>query len=124
MTSTSRPHPTNEQIERFADALHDRLCRYARSWGLVDISIETHDAHIDGELLFATGPDIGFTIDMSVGVSRYCELIGDTDERWLECDVVGIDAAVDLQVGRVTDGILAARRLAAPQAVDTEDERP
>jgi len=118
MTSPSH-EPSAAQaaaIDRFADALYDLLHERAQSIGLLDIGIERNDWHVDGELLFTTSPDMGLSLDAAAGVCRYCELVDDADERWLDETrsdlpvLEGDDAALRDLALLVLDGLLAARR--------------
>jgi hypothetical protein len=68
----------------FADAMYDLLHERAQSIGILDISIEPNDLHLDGELMFSTGPDIGFSLDARLGECRYCELLPPDAEQWLD----------------------------------------
>lgn len=112
--------PTNAQanaIDRLVDALYDLLHKRAMSIGLLDIAIEADGFHIDCELLFGEGPDMGCTIDSRVGSARYCELIGEDSERWLEDGAIdGLDVygARQEEIAElallVLSGLLDARR--------------
>ena len=100
-----------------ADVIYEYMCRFAGSWGLVDIAVEANGAHIDGELIFAIGADMGFTVDMAAATCHFCMLEGADSERWLDdvlTDVtfpVSADAdAHSEQAKRIADGLLAARR--------------
>lgn len=106
-------------LERIADALHDLLHARALSIGLLEVAVEVNDWYIDGEALFTEGPDIGFSLDVQDGDCRYCELLGDSDEQWLEHQVTGLDPAAADRAGdeartalaiTVLDGLLTARR--------------
>lgn len=71
-------------VEAFADAVHDLLHARAQSIGAIDVAVERNDLHVDGEVLFGEGPDIGFTLDTAAGTCAYCELVPPDSERWLE----------------------------------------
>ena len=94
-----------DAIEAFADALYDLLHERAQSVGILDISIEVHDQHVDGELMFSTDPDMGFTLDTAAHACDYCELLPDDRERWLD------DARTAVDISRARDD--EARRDAA-----------
>lgn len=120
MRHEDTPPPTAQQadsIERFAEALYELLRERALSWGLLDIGLEVDDWFVDGELMFATGPDMGFSLNLAVGAGRVCELIGTDHERWLEATIDDLrlpepgDAdSLRAQVLSVLDGVLDARR--------------
>lgn len=115
MTKPTAPYPL---AERVADRLHELLCAMVRSWGMLDVGVEVDGHHVDAELLFAVGPDMGLTLDVSSGGCRYCELPDDESERWLEHDDVIIgglsetatNAELEALLAPVLDGLLAARR--------------
>lgn len=113
-------HPSTEQarcIEAAADEIYDLVHERAQSLGVLDVAIEVNDWYVDGELLFAAGPDVGFSLDARSGECRYCELLPDSRERWLEevrGDLLVLDRpsadvlrAVALEL---LAGVLAARR--------------
>lgn len=109
------PHRT--AITTFTDALQDLLQARAQSIGAIDVGVEENGWHVDGEVLFATGPDMGLSVDTRIGECRYCELVGDKDERWLEevrGDVLVLDGGSDELMQalalEVLNGLLAARR--------------
>ena len=105
------------ELDAFADALYDLLHERAQSIGILDISIEVNDAHVDGELMYSNGPDVGFSLDSRTGECRYCELLGDDGERWLQevrGDLLVLDGGTD-ELRRaialeLLDGLLDARR--------------
>lgn len=106
-----------DAIDAFADALYDLLHERAQSIGVLDIALEVNDWHVDGELMFSSGPDMGFTLDSRAGEARYCELLPGAQEAWLDerrADVAVLDAGDDDQrravALEVLDGLLAARR--------------
>ncbi len=78
-------------IDAFADALHDLLHERALSIGLIDIGVEVNDGHVDGELLFGSGPDMGLTVDAAAGTCSFCELVPPDSERWLDEPLTGLD---------------------------------
>lgn len=117
----ARPAP-DRAVEAAADAIHDLLHERALSIGAIDIAVERNELHVDGEVLFGEGPDMGFTIDAVAGTCAYCELLPPDSERWLEgaerggLDLVAIEpgpageparTAIALEVLR---GLLDARR--------------
>lgn len=109
--------PQGEALDAFADAVYDLLQARAQSIGILDIGIEVNGRHLDGELLFSTGPDIGFSLDARSGECRYCELLDGERERWLDevrGDLLVLDApgeeVLDAAALELLDGILAARR--------------
>lgn len=84
-------------LDAFADAVYDLLHERAQSVGILDISIEPNELHLDGELMFSTGPDIGFSLDARLGECRYCELLPPDAERWLDevrGDLLVLEAAL------------------------------
>lgn len=104
-------------LEAFADALYDLLHERAQSINLLDIGIELNGWHVDGELMYSTGPDMGFTLDARTGECRYCELLPGNDERWLDevrGDLLVLDAeGEELRRGLALEllaGLLDARR--------------
>jgi hypothetical protein len=106
-----------EAIDAFADATYDLLHERAQSLGVLDVAVEVNGWHLDCELLFATGPDMGFSLDTRSGECRYCELLEDSTERWLEevrGDLLVLDESSEelLRAAalEVLDGMLAARR--------------
>lgn len=104
-------------MDAAADAIYDLVHERAQSIGVLDVAIEANDWHVDGELLFSTGPDMGFSLDSRSGECRYCELLADAKERWLDevrGDLLVLDTA-DAAVLRAValellDGLLTARR--------------
>ena len=134
MTDTA-PLPSAAQtaaIERFADAVYALLSERALSWGVVDISIEADGWYVDGELLFAAGPDMGFSVHTGAGEARFCVLVDERSERWTDdvCSGLAVIAARDddelrPHVLAVLDGVLAARRpLLRPAAGDEGHDSP
>ena len=105
-------------IEQFVDALYDLLHERAQSIGLLDIALEINGWHVDGELMYSSGPDMGLSLDTRSGECRYCQLLGDQREQWLDevrGDLLVLSAAHDPEFERaaaleVLDGLLAARR--------------
>ena len=78
-------------LDAFAEALQDLLEARALSIGLIDIDIEVDAQHVDGELMFGEGPDIGFSFDSSSATCSYCELVPPDSEQWLDHQVAGLD---------------------------------
>lgn len=115
--ATSPTEAQSETIDAFADALYDLLHERAQSIGILDIGIELNGWHVDGELMYSMGPDMGFTLDTRIGECRYCELLPGDKETWLEGvrgDLLVLDAegeelrrAVALEL---LAGLLDARR--------------
>ena len=109
-------------LERLGEAFYDLLHARALSIGVMDIDLEQEGWYVDAELLFSVGPDMGISFDGRSGVCRYCELIGDDEERWLEHEVAGIDVAnepaKDVALALLS-GMLDARR---PLLRTVEDE--
>lgn len=112
------PTPAQAQaIDAFADAVYDLLHERAQSIGILDIGIEVDGWHLDSELMFSTGPDLGFTVDLRAGEARYCQLLDGSKERWLD-EVRGDLLVLDFQgtellraaALELLDGLLAARR--------------
>ena len=114
------PEPTANHvraIDDLVDALYDLLHARAQSIGAMDVGLEVNGWHVDGELMFTNGPDMGLSLDTRTGECRYCELVGDAQERWLDevrGDLYVLDGgsselleAVSLEL---LDGLLAARR--------------
>ena len=106
-----------DAIDSFADALYDLLHERAQSIGVLDIALEVNDWHVDGELMFSTGPDMGFTLDARAAEVRYCELLPGAQEAWMDEHREGVAAldARDDEARRAValellDGLLAARR--------------
>ena len=93
---------TSPALDAFADQLHELLHERALSVGLIDIAVEVNDGHVDGELLFGEGPDMGFTLDARAGACRFCELVPPDAERWLDEELEGI-AVLDLDPGAAGD---------------------
>lgn len=107
--------PDPRALDAFLDVLYDLLHERAHSVGLLDIGLELNEGHVDGELLFTTSPDMGLSLEVATGTCRYCELVGDDAERWLDVVRDGIAAVGDAAALResalvVLDGLLAARR--------------
>jgi hypothetical protein len=97
-------------LDAFADAMYDLLHERAQSIGILDISIEANDLHLDGELLFSTGPDIGFSLDARLGECRYCELLPPDAEQWLD-EVRGDLLVLEVGVGEDGDELRQAAAL-------------
>lgn len=118
VSSRDQPSPAQARaLDAFADALYDLLHARAQSIGILDIAIEVNDWHVDGELLFANGPDLGFSLDSRLGECRYCELLDGDRERWLDVvrgDLLLLDAPGDQVLAasalELLDGLLEARR--------------
>ncbi len=116
----SEPAPSAEQgdaLDAFADALYDLLHERAQSIGILDIGIEVNGWHLDGELMYSNGPDMGFTLDSRSGECRYCELLPGERETWLDevrGDLHVLDSAGDelLRAAalELLAGLLDARR--------------
>jgi hypothetical protein len=111
----------SDLLDAFAEALQDLLEERALSIGAIDIVVEVNAPHVDGELLFGEGPDIGFSIDSTSRTCSFCELVGDESERWLDHRVedLAVDAAPAGSAGddarrelalAVLQGVLDARR--------------
>ncbi len=114
----STPSPAQTAtLDAFADALYDLLHERAQSIGILDIGIELNDWHVDGELMYSNGPDMGFTLDSRTGECRYCELLPGNKETWLDgvrSDLLVLDAEGD-EIRRalaleLLGGLLDARR--------------
>jgi hypothetical protein len=106
-----------EAIDAFADATYDLLHERAQSIGVLDIAVEVNGWHVDCELLFGSGPDMGFSLDTRSGECRYCRLLDGATERWLDevrGDLLVLDAPDEELLGaaalELLDGLLAARR--------------
>ena len=121
-----QPTPTQAQVvDEFADTLYDLLHARAQSIGILDIALEVNDFHVDGELMFSTGPDLGLSLDVRIGECRYCELLDGGKERWLD-EVRGDLRVLDADTDEVReaialellDGLLAARRPLLKRAAD------
>ena len=78
-------------LDAFADAVHDLLHERALSIGAIDVAVEVNDDHLDGEVLFGAGPDIGFTLDTAARTCAYCELVPPDSERWLDDSAITLD---------------------------------
>jgi hypothetical protein len=112
--------PTPQQarvVDDFADSLYDLLQARALSIGILDIALEVNEFHVDGEVMFSTGPDLGLSLDVRSGECRYCELLDGSKERWLDevrGDLLVLDADTDEVREAIAlellDGLLAARR--------------
>ncbi|MCW2955990.1 MAG: hypothetical protein JWO69_859 [Thermoleophilia bacterium] len=114
---------STDPVELFADALYELLQQRALSWGLVDVGMDVDGGNIDCELMFGTDPDMGFSIDARDGVCRYCVLVGDDAERWLDDALTGLDiigARTEEQRADVAlvvaNGVLDARRPLLPKS--------
>lgn len=117
---SAEPSPTQahvEAIDAFVDVLYDLLHERAQSIGILDIALEVNGWHVDGELLYSNGPDMGLSLDTRSGECRYCELLDGEKERWLDevrGDLLVLDAPgqelLDAVALEVLDGLLAARR--------------
>lgn len=126
MADSSPSSAQASAIEAFADAVYELMSKRAASWGVLDVEIQTEDWLVEGELLFDSGVDMGFSYDARQAQCRYCVLpSGDADPVWLDAD------ASDLQVLQRTDpdslaepalalcnGLLAARRAVSENAPD------
>ncbi len=99
MTADTIPGAAHAKaLDAFADALYDLLHERAQSIGILDIGIELNGWHVDGELMYSTGPDMGFTLDARSGECRYCELLPGNTEAWLDevrGDLLVLDAEGD-----------------------------
>ena len=129
MTADATNEPPNSAlgaIDRFADSLGELLEKRALSIGLVDVAVEVDGWFVDCELMFSVDPDMGISVDVQRGAARYCELVGDSDERWLEHQVSnlpilgarGEDERREIALA-VLAGVLDARRPLLPPAGDT-----
>lgn len=114
--------PREKAIGRFADALYDVMNERALSIGVLDIGIETNGWYVDGELLFANGPDMGFSVAVLAGECSFCELVGEDSERWIEpsmpdVDVLDVTERDEMRehAVRVLGGVLDARRPLLPK---------
>jgi hypothetical protein len=113
-----QPTPAQVQvIDEVADSLYELLHARAQSIGILDIALEVNDWHVDVELMFSTGPDLGLSLDAQTGTCRYCELLEGDQERWLDeqrdgLDVLGArgEELANVVALEVLDGLLAARR--------------
>ena len=120
MTAEERPPEGADAraIDAFAEAVYELMRVRASSLGALDIDVDVDGWHVDGEVLFSSGPDMGFSVDALAGVAVFCELLGDDGERWFDEQVEGIDvlgargeeAALEAHALAVLDGLLAARR--------------
>lgn len=114
----AQPTPRQARlIDEVADRLYELLHARALSIGILDIALEVNDWHVDAELMFSKGPDLGLSLDAQTGVCRYCELLEADQERWLEeqrddIDVLGArgEELANVVALEVLDGLLAARR--------------
>lgn len=106
-------------VVALVDAIEELLHSRAQSIGAIDVAIEANDGFVDGELLFAIGAGVGFALDLGSGECRYCELVGEDAERWLD----GVVRRTGDPLGRaqhegvalaVLDGVLEARRSLRP----------
>ena len=109
--------PQLQDIDGFADALYELLQERGQSLGVMDIALETDGWFVDVELMFALGPDMGVSVHTGAGEARFCELVGEDGERWLEQEVEGLDvfgSEADehrqAQAMLVLTGLLDARR--------------
>lgn len=122
---TSAPPAANAAaIEQLTDTLYELLRARALSIGLMDIEVEAAGWLVEGELLFTSGPDFGFSLDLRTGTCRYCELVEEVGERWCEPPLTGLQLATSPDEAQlhelslaVLNGVLDARRplLRAPQ---------
>lgn len=118
MAHDPEPAPADlEALGAFADALYDLLHERAQSIGILDVALEVNGWHVDCELLFGSGPDLGLSLDGRSGECRYCELLEGRRERWLDevrGDLLVLDApgpqVLEAAAHEVLDGLLAARR--------------
>lgn len=99
-------------IEKLADEIASLLDSRALSIGLVDIAVSVDELFIDCELIFATAPDMGISVDTQQGAALYCMLIGVDSEQWLDHTVTNL---LDInseseQALKILDGLLDARR--------------
>lgn len=116
------PHSALGAIDRFADSLGQLLEQRALSIGLVDLSLEVDGWFVDCELLFGSVPDMGISVDVQHGVARFCELLGDDAEQWLEhtvgnlpvLDARGEEERREIALA-VLGGLLDARRPLLPK---------
>ncbi|MCW2971876.1 MAG: hypothetical protein JWN72_149 [Thermoleophilia bacterium] len=118
--SSNDTAPSDDQqqdIDGFADALYELLQARGQSLGVMDIALESDGWFIDVELMFAVGPDMGVSVHTGAGEARYCELVGEDRERWLDgqvenLDVFGSEADEhrEAQAMLVLTGLLDARR--------------
>lgn len=102
----------DDVLAALADDVQELLESRAQSIGAIDVAVEINPPYIDGEVLFGEQPDMGFSFDTNSGECRYCELVGDSQERWIEDN--GHDTRND-EVGSVAEailrGLLDARRI-------------
>lgn len=120
MPTDAPDDPTSARIEAFADAVYELLRVRASSLGALDVDVEVDGWFVDGEVLFASGPDMGFSVDTAAGTCVYCRLTDDGGETWLDDARIVIEflaAAGSDQEERVTahahavlSGLLDARR--------------
>ncbi len=127
--STDENQPPNSAlgaIDRFAETLGTLLEKRALSVGLVEVGVEVDGWFVDCELIFGTDPDMGISIDTQRGGARYCKLVGDDSEEWLDHEVGnlpilgarGEEERREIAVAVLT-GALDARRPLLPPAADT-----
>jgi hypothetical protein len=96
------------------DALYELLHVRALSIGALDITVDSDDEHIDCEVQFSSGPDVGLTFDTRRGTYACCELVGDDEERWIEAAGGQADLCTHADpaelAAQLLDALLAARR--------------
>lgn len=118
MPAHSTPTPADvAAIDAFADVLYDLLHARAQSIGILDIALEVNAWHVDAELMYSSGPDMGVSLDTRSGECRYCELLDGAAEHWLDevrGDLLVLDSpsanVLDAVALELLDGLLAARR--------------
>jgi hypothetical protein len=125
MTAAADDQPPNSAlgaIDRFAEALGELLEKRALSVGLVEVAVEVDGWFIDSEVMFSTDPDMGISVDVQRGVARYCELVGEDSERWLDHEVRNLpilEARGDEERREIAiavlGGVLDARRPLLPK---------
>lgn len=116
------PNSALGAIDRFAESLGELLEKRALSVGLMDVAVEVDGWFVDCELMFSTDPDMGVSVDVQRGTARFCELVGERDERWLEHHVEnlpilgarGEEERREIAVAVLT-GVLDARRPLLPK---------
>jgi len=97
------------ELEACADALYKVLSKRASSYDALDVEVTVNDGHVDAEMSFTAGPDIGVTIDIVAGTAQFCTLVGDNDEVWSEEPVTGL-ALIGVSGEQLAESLLTVVR--------------
>ncbi|MBC7644928.1 MAG: hypothetical protein H7123_07360 [Thermoleophilia bacterium] len=117
-------------LEACADALYKLLSKRASSYDALDVEVTVNDGHVDAEMSFSAGPDIGVTIDVALGTAQFCTLVGENDEVWSEEPLTGLtligvsEEQLTESLKHVVRGMLDLRRPDGPASAPITPDEP